>query len=80
MQPPSGNKSNPLENISFYSDKDPNVKFKLDPKENSFIIPDKYQETILRLYSREKIDTPSEGLINNCKIILEKIALGPAAN
>ena len=76
----SGNKSNPLENISFYSDKDPNVKFKLDPKENSFIIPDKYQETILRLYSREKIDAPSKELINNCKIILEKVALGPAAN
>ena len=70
----SGNKSNPLENISFYADKEPNVKFKLDPKKNSFIIPDKYQETILRLYSREKIDAPSKELINHCEIMLEKIA------
>ena len=76
----SGNKSNPLENISFYSDKDPNVKFKLDPKENSFFIPDKSQETSLRLYSREKIDAPTKELINNCKILLEKIALKPADN
>ena len=53
---------------------------KNNPKENRIIIPDKYQETILRLYSREKIDAPSKELINNCKILLEKIALGPAAN
>lgn len=76
----SGNKSNPLENISFYSDKDPNVKFKLDPKENSFIIPDKYQETILRLYSRRQQGVINKELINHCKILLEKIASPSADN
>jgi HD superfamily phosphohydrolase len=47
----SGQKSNPLENIWLYG-ANPKVKFKL--KKNSFIMPEQYQETILRIYVEDK--------------------------
>ena len=50
----SGNKSNPLENIWLYGNSQPDIKFKLNPKESSFIIPEQYQETIMRIYIKDK--------------------------
>ncbi len=47
----SGQKSNPLDNIWLYGT-NPKVKFKL--KKNSFIMPEQYQETILRIYVEDK--------------------------
>ena len=46
----SGKKSNPLENIWLYTNSNPTVKYKLNAKDSSFLIPDNYQETILRIY------------------------------
>jgi len=50
----SGNKSNPLGNIWLYGNSQPDIKFKLNPKESSFIIPEQYQETIMRIYIKDK--------------------------
>ena len=52
----SGQKSNPLDDIWFYSDNNPTEKYKLDPRTHSFIIPKEYQETILRIYVKDKAD------------------------
>lgn len=52
----SGNKSNPLNSVWFYNPKSKDCKIKLDLKKNSFIIPEKYQETIMRIYVRDEKD------------------------
>ena len=50
----SGNKSNPLENIWFYANSNPNIKYKLNPQDAGFIVPKQYQETIMRVYIENK--------------------------
>ena len=50
----SGNKSNPLENIWLYANSNTDIKYKLNPKDSSFMIPDQYQETIMRIYVENK--------------------------
>jgi HD superfamily phosphohydrolase len=50
----SGNKSNPLENIWFYANSNPDVKYKLNPQDAGFIVPKQYQETIMRVYIENK--------------------------
>lgn len=48
----SGDKANPLDNIWVYRNSEPNIKYKLNVKESSFIIPEQYQETIVRIYAK----------------------------
>ena len=50
----SGNKSNPLENIWFYANSNPDIKYKLNPQDAGFIVPKQYQETIMRVYIENK--------------------------
>ena len=50
----SGNKSNPLENIWFYANSNPDMKYKLNPQDAGFIVPKQYQETIMRVYIENK--------------------------
>jgi HD superfamily phosphohydrolase len=61
----SGNKSNPLENIWFYANSNPTIKYKLPPQEAGFIVPKQYQETIMRVYieNKEQWDTIKEELL-----------------
>jgi HD superfamily phosphohydrolase len=55
----SGNKENPLDNIYFYNTKDIQnknfIKFKMNHKEVSILIPDVYQEYILMIYKKNEI-------------------------
>ena len=47
----SGNNKNPLKDIYYYNKgQERNEPFKMDPRNSSFIIPEKFQERILRLY------------------------------
>ena len=50
----SGEKSNPLDNIWLYANSNPTIKYKLNPRASSFIIPEQYQETIMRIYIEDK--------------------------
>ena len=59
----SGDKENPLKNVNYYNGKElhPNNTFKLEPGKSSFIIPDQFQEIILRMYALNE-DVPLESL------------------
>ena len=65
----SGKKANPLNAIWFYSDTNPVEKYKLNPRDHSFIIPKEYQETILRIYVKDKADKETAAeILTSCAL------------
>ena len=50
----SNSQTNPLYNVYYFNTKDKSSAYLLNPLEFSFIIPNNFRETIIRLYSKKK--------------------------
>lgn len=50
----SGNKKNPLDSIYFYDRKERDIKFLIEQKDVSYLVPQDYQENILMVFLKKK--------------------------
>ncbi|ANS04312.1 HD superfamily phosphohydrolase [uncultured Mediterranean phage] len=60
----SGNKSNPMDNVWFFSSRRPQEKFKMKKEDISFIVPNEFQESGIRWYCDRKEATQMEEKLN----------------
>ncbi len=66
----SGKKVNPLNNIYFYHNKKPDVSFKINKKQVSYLIPNTFQEYLCMIFVKDRTNM---SLINKMNIVAKQL-------